>query len=289
VGAVVFGALGGVLFGLLAVLVRRGLQRGADPRVGSLVIPTVAALTLIVPAVVSGAIDGVPFGDLWPFLLAGALVPGVTQILFTLSVRDAGPSRAAILIGTAPLISVAIAVAVLGEPAEPLLLVGTLLVVAGGAVLARERVRPEHFRAIGVAFALACAALFAVRDNVVRWASRDTHPPPLVTAAVAMLAATAFLVGYLAATRTPVRGRLRPAAAAFWPAGVALGGAYACIFVAFDRGRVSIVAPLNATQSLWAVALSALILGRAADVIGRRLLVAGVLIVAGAAFIGAVR
>jgi drug/metabolite transporter (DMT)-like permease len=289
VAAVVFGALSGAFFGLLAVLVRRGLQRGADPRVGSLVIPGVAALTLVVPAVVSGAIDGVPLRDLWPFVLAGALVPGVTQILFTLSVRDAGPSRAAILIGTAPRISVAIAIAVLGEPADPLLLVGTLLVVGGGAVLARERVRPEHFRAIGVAFALSCAALFAVRDNVVRWASRDAHPPPLVTAAVAMLAATAFLVGYLAATRAPIRGRLRPAAAAFWPAGVALGAAYGCIFVAFDRGRVSIVAPLNATQSLWAVALSALILGRAADVIGRRLLVAGVLIVAGAAFIGAVR
>ena len=211
--AVVFGALSGALFGLLAVLVRRGLQRGGDPRAGSLVVAGVATLTLLLPAIVSGAIDGVPLRDLWPFLLAGALVPGFSQILFMLSVRDAGPSRAAILIGTAPLISVALAIALLDEPAEPLLLVGTLLVVAGGAVLARERVRPEHFRAIGVAFALSCAALFAVRDNVVRWASRDTHPPPLVTAAIAMLAATAFLVGYLAATRAPIRGRLAPGGA----------------------------------------------------------------------------
>ena len=62
-----------------------------------------------------------------------------------------------------------------------------------------------------------------------------------------------------------------------------------CLFEAFDRGRVSIVAPLNATQSLWAVVFSALVLGRAADVIGRRLVVAGLLIVAGAAIIGIVR
>src|SRR5262245_21389167 len=270
-------------------MVRRGLHRGGDPRVGSLVVAGVAALTLAPAAVLSGATEGVSLHALWPFLLAGALVPGVSQILFVLAVRDAGPSRAAILIGTAPLMSVAIALAVLDEPVEPLLLVGTLLVVAGGAVLARERTRPANFRALGVVFALACAALFAVRDNVVRAASRDAHPPPLLAAEIAMLAATAFLVGYLAATGTEVRGRLRPALSAFWPAGVALGLAYGCIFVAFDRGRVSIVAPLNATQSLWAVALSALLLGRATDVISRRLLVAGVLIVAGAAFVGAVR
>jgi len=291
VAAVFFGALSGALFGLLAVTVRRGLQLNGDVYVGSAAIAGVAAAALVPAAAISVAVSPghVSAADLWPFVLAGALVPGVTQILFVLAVRDAGPSRAAILIGTAPLISVAIALVVLGEPVQPLLLVGTALVVAGGAVLTRERERPEHFRVLGAFFALACAALFAVRDNVVRWAARGSHPPPLLAAAVAMLSATAFLVCYLLATRKPVRGRLRPAVRAFAPAGLTLGAGYACLFVAFDRGRGSIVAPLNATQSLWAVALSALTLGRATDVIGRRLVVAGALIVAGAAFIGAVR
>jgi drug/metabolite transporter (DMT)-like permease len=289
VAAVTFGALSGALFGLMTVMVRRGLERGGDPRVGSLAVAGVATVTLAPAAAISGAIDGVGPYELWPFAVAGALVPGVSQIFFMLSVRDAGPARAAILIGTAPLISVAIALLLLDEPARPLVLVGTLLVVAGGAVLTRERARPEHFRAIGVVFALTCAVLFAVRDNVARWAALDAHPPPLLAAAVAMLSAAAFLLVYLVATRADIRSRLPAALPAFAPAGVALGLAYACLFVAFDRGRVSIVAPLNATQSLWAVALSALLLGRATDVIGRRLLVAGALIVAGAAFIGAVR
>jgi drug/metabolite transporter (DMT)-like permease len=285
---VTFAALSGALFGALAVMVRRGLDRGGAPRVGSLVVAGVATLALVPAALVTGAGDVRP-GELWPFAVTGALTPGATQILFMFAVRDAGPSRAAILIGTAPLMSVAIALPLLGEPVRPLLLVGTLLVVAGGAVLTVERARPEHFRAIGAAFALTCAALFAVRDNVVRWAATDAHPPPLVAATVSLLAATVFVLAYLLVTRADVRGELRPATAAFAPAGVALAAAYGLLFEAFDRGRVSIVAPLNATQSLWAVALSALLLGRATDVIGRRLVVAGVLIVAGAAFIGAVR
>ena len=58
----------------------------------------------------------------------------VSQILFIKSVRDAGPARASILVGTAPLMSVLIAVTLLDEPWKPALFAGTLLVVAGGVV-----------------------------------------------------------------------------------------------------------------------------------------------------------
>jgi drug/metabolite transporter (DMT)-like permease len=289
VAAVLFGALSGALFGAMALAVRSALRPGADPKVGAVVVAGVATLVLMPAAITSAAVEGGDLGDLWPFALAGVLVPGVSQILFILAVRDAGPSRAAILIGTAPLMSVAIALVLLDEPLRPLLLVGTGLVVGGGVVLARERARPTHFRILGVAFALACAALFAVRDNIVRWAARGTHPPPLLAATVSLAAATLALAGYLLVARAGLRTRARPALRSFAPAGLALGAAYACLFEAFDRGRVSVVAPLNATQSLWAVLFAALMLGRATEMIGRRLVVAGVLVVAGAAFIGAVR
>ena len=249
----------------------------------------VALLVSLLAAVPEGLLETVKPGDLWPFALAGALVPGSSQILFIVAVRDAGPSRAAILIGTAPLISVGIALALLGEPFRPLLIVGTVLVVAGGATLVRERTRPEHFRLLGAYLAIVCAGLFAVRDNLVRWAARDTHPPPLVASSVSLLAALVVVLGYVLATRTDLQTKLRPAIPAFAGAGISLGLAYDCLFEAFDSGRVSIVAPLNATQSLWAVVFSALVLGRSTELIGRRLVFAGVLIVAGAAVIGAVR
>ena len=61
-----------------------------------------------------------------------------------------------------------------------------------------------------------------------------------------------------------------------------------CLLEAFSHGRVSVVAPLNATQSLWAVVFAAVVLGKT-EAIGSRLVVAGVLIVAGGALIGVVR
>jgi drug/metabolite transporter (DMT)-like permease len=290
VAAVLFGALAGALFGALALAIRHGLTRGGDSEVGAIVIAGFSFGAALLISIPSRIVDELHPGDLWPFLLIGALVPGTTQILYIVAIRDAGPSRASILVGTAPLMSIAIALALLGEPFRPLLVLGTALVVGGGAALARERTRPEHFRALGAVLALVCAGLFAVRDNVARWAARGSHPPPLVASTVALLGAFLVILAYLlAARRSALRSRLLPAIPAFAPSGVGLALAYDSLLVAFDRGRVSIVAPLNATQSLWAVVFSVLLFGRRAEMIGPRLVAAGVLVVAGSAVIGIVR
>ena len=288
--AVVLAALSGAFFGALAVAVRYALRRGGDVVVGAVAVPGVALVLAVLISGPSLATDTIRVSDLWPFALAGLLAPGASQVLFIGAVRDAGPSRTAILIGTAPLMSVGLALVLLGEPFRPLLLIGTAFVVAGGVALGRERARPEHFRLFGVVLALGCAALFAVRDNVVRWAARGTHPPPLVATDVALAAATAFMLIYvLVVRRNQDRSGLTHSVAAFVPAGISLAIAYDCLLAAFDRGRVSIVAPLNATQSLWAVLLSVVLYGRKTELIGPRLVVAGMLVVAGAAVIGAVR
>jgi drug/metabolite transporter (DMT)-like permease len=56
----------------------------------------------------------------------------------------------------------------------------------------------------------------------------------------------------------------------------------------FDRGDVGVVAPLNATQSLWGVLFAALLYGRS-EAVGRRTVLAGVLVVLGGSLIGAFR
>lgn len=285
--AVVFAVAGGALFGVLSIAIQLGLRRGADPEAGALVSACVGLSVAGVAAVVEWG--EVHPADLWPFVLAGFFVPGLSQIIYVKAIRDAGPARASILVGTAPLISALIALTLLDEPWKSELLGATLLVVAGGAILARERTRPEHFRVLGVVLALTCAAMFAGRDNLVRWAARDAHPPALLAAATSLLAAALAVSLYLLVFRR--RGlvrKVRGAVSGFAPAGVALGLAYCALVEAFDRGRVTVVAPLNATQSLWAVVLSALLLRRT-ELVGRRVVAAGLLVVAGSAIVGAVR
>jgi drug/metabolite transporter (DMT)-like permease len=287
--SVVLAALAGASFGALTVAVRWGIGRGGDPEVGALVAATLGAGASVIIAAPSIAAHGIDGRQLLPFLVAGLIAPGASQILLTFAVEQVGPSRASILIGTAPLISILIALTLLDEPFCLLLVVGAALIVFGGVALAGERTRPERFRARGVAFALLCAALFASRDNIVRLAARDEHTPPLVTATASLLAAAALILAYLVlARRDRLRTHLWRAVPVFAPAGVALALGYTTLLAALDRGRVSVVSPLNATGSLWAVVLAALVIGRS-ELIGRGTIAAALLIVAGGALIGAFR
>ena len=150
-----------------------------------------------------------------------------------------------------------------------------------------ERARPDHVKLAGLAFALTATVVFAARDNLVRWLSTDTTASPALAAAATLAAGAACVAVYLLATRGP-DALAAPAAARFAPAGVMFGLSYVCLFEAYYRGPVTVVSPLVATESLWGVVLSALLLRRH-DVIGPRLLSGAALVVAGGALIGAAR
>jgi drug/metabolite transporter (DMT)-like permease len=276
-----------MLFGALAVTIRIALRGDADADAGALVTTAVAALVCIVIAAALGQWSRVPWGDTWPFLVAGIVAPGISQLLFTRAVGLIGASRTAILVGISPVLSAAIAIALLGEPFRVSLAIGTLFVVCGGTLLAAEGGRVRGFLTLGAGFGATAAALFSVRDNFVRWVERGSSVPGVVAAACSLTAASAVLVAVVAAGGEMIP-RTRAAAKPFLLPGVIYGTAYAFLLTAFDRGRVTIVAPLYATESLWAVVFSALILRRA-ERLGPRLVAASLLVVAGGALIGGFR
>ncbi|MBD0338707.1 MAG: DMT family transporter [Thermoleophilia bacterium] len=270
-----------VLFGAMSVALRFALREGASAEAGALLTAVPALAVVLVFALAHGLHDVL---SAWPFALAGLVAPGASQILFTLAVRDAGPSRTSVLVGTAPLFSVALALLFLDEPLVPALVGGAVLIVAGGALLVGERVRPETFRLVGYAFALAATVLFAVRDNLLRWLAVDTDVPASL-AAVATLGSGTLLV----AAFTMARGRLSfRGARTFALAGAFFGLSYVALFEAYYRGRVTVVSPLIATESLFGVLFSALVIRRA-ELIGKGLVAGAALIVAGGALIGAFR
>jgi drug/metabolite transporter (DMT)-like permease len=284
--AVLLACVSALLFGAMSVGLRIGL--GRHPGVELATVSTVlgALVVALVAAVAEAPARGVHAGGAWPFLLAGLLQPGIGQLLVTLAIREAGASRASVVFGVAPLISVTIALLFLGEPVSVPLIAGAVLIVAGGVELARERGRPEHLRAIGLLYAFAVTVLFSVRDNVLRWLSRGTDVPPGVAATAAVVGGTVVILAVLGPR---LRGRVRlHDALPFLGVGVLFGLSYVSLFEAFYRGRVTVVSPLVATESLWGVGLSVLLI-RHTELVGRRLAIGAVLVVAGGVLIGVFR
>jgi drug/metabolite transporter (DMT)-like permease len=270
------------LFGAMTVALRPALARDSNAELGALLTVLPALGVVLVAAVARFDWD---LGGLWPFALAGVLGPGLSQTLFTLGVREAGPARASVVVGTAPLFSVAIALVALGEPVVAGILVGAVLIVTGGVLLVGERHRPLHVKRIGLFFALGSTLVFAVRDNLVRWLAVDASVTPELAAAVALGTGALTIAAWVALAQGSLSFR---AARLFAPAGVLFGLSYVCLFEAYYRGRVTVVSPLVATESLFGVLFSALFLHRV-EVIGVRLALGAALIVLGGVLIGVFR
>ena len=270
------------LFGAMTVLLRVGLRSGARADEGTLATVGTALVVLAVYALGRGESD---LPRAWPFLVAGILAPGCSQALFTLAIRDVGASRASVTIGTAPLFSVLIALVFLGEPVIAGVVVGAILVVAGGALLLSERQRPEQFRLAGIGFALAATIIFATRDSLIRHlGTHASHVDPGLAAFATILSGVATLLVFFLVRRRRVRLRALPV---FVPAGFFYGLSYILLFEAFYRGRVSVVSPFVATETIWAVGLSTIFLRH--ELVGKRLFLGAVFVVAGGVLIGVFR
>jgi drug/metabolite transporter (DMT)-like permease len=266
----------------MSVALRMALERDPDVALATIATAGTALVVALVAVAAEAPARGLHLSAAWPFVLAGLLSPGAAQILVTIAIRDAGSSRVSMVFGLAPLVSVTIALVLFGEPVRVPLVAGAVFVVAGGVQLARERERPAHLNRLGLVFAFAAAVLFAIRDNLVRHFAVDrTAVPPAVAAAAALLGGTVLIAVW--ARTGPSRRWLR-----FVPAGLLFGGSYVALFEAYYRGRVSVVAPLVAVESLAGVVLSVVFL-RESELVGRRLLFCAALIVAGGALIGVFR
>ncbi len=281
--AIALASASAFLFGAMTVLVRIALRSRAAPEAGTLFTIVPALVLTAAAAAVRGEWD---LTAAWPFLLAGLLAPGISQVLFTYAVRDAGASRASVTVGTAPLFSIAIALVFLDEPLVAGLVLGAGLIVAGGILLASDRARPEHFRRIGLVYALVATLAFAVRDSLIRWLGTEaTQVAPGTAAFATMVTGTAATLLFVLWTRPELTRR---GLVSFLPAGLCYGLSYVFLFEAFYRGRVSVVSPIVATESLWGVLLSWLVL-RKSENVDARLVAGAALVVAGGVLIGIFR
>ena len=275
-------------FGAMTVAIRLGFGRSADARLASLSMTgTAFAISFVVAVVAPHHGDASP-AAVWPFAVAGLLSPGLSNFFFARAIAEAGASRASVVVGMAPLVSGVIALTALHEPVRAPLVAGACLIVLGAAALVSERTRPAEFRVIGLVLAFATTVLFSSRDNLVRWLAGDTGVAPLVASTATLLGGTLALTVLTFVGREAIPAqRLRESARAFFPAGVLFALSYALLFEAYYRGRVTVVSPLVATESLWGVTFSAVIIG-SSELIGRRVVAGAALVVAGGVLIGAV-
>ncbi len=281
--AILLAILAGFFWAANIVTVRWALQRSQSfPLAGAAVGLFIAAALALIIAIASG--QAAPTGDdLLRFGLVGAIAPGSAQGLFVAAIGSIGASRTSVLIGTSPVFSILLAIAFLGEDWKLGIIVGTVVTVAGGAIIGWE---PGLLaRRLGVMYGLITALTFGVRDVVARSFNTDSDISAWTSGAIVLGAASVVLFVMVAVQhRRDMGSALAGAFPEFVASGLLIGLALPTLLAALDRGQVGVVAPLSlAAQNVSVVALAAVVFGR--DERTPRILVAIVLVLFGATLV----
>jgi DME family drug/metabolite transporter len=178
---------------------------------------------------------------------------GVRLLAYT-GVEKIGASRSSALQSISPLVSASIAVAILGEEPSLLIVLGTMLVVAGIVLVSWK---PEEqlaaFRRWHLLLPLGAAFLTGMNHPIRRYVLAMANEPLFFSALMGAVSLAGFSI-YLAAS--PRSQKLVWDRRAFWPfMGTGLFETFSilCIITAISMGRVVVVAPIAASYPIWAL------------------------------------
>jgi len=290
--SIVLTCLAGMLFAVNATFTRLALDRtGIRTDVAAAATVMTATTVASVVAIIGGVrLSDLSWADSQGFFVIGTIVPGFAQLTFYAAIRMAGPSRSAIMLGTVPVWSVALATIFLNEHWSVPVVVGTILAVMGSVLLATEGPTKTSVSRLGLALAALTALQFAIRDVLARSVTQESNLDSSTAAAVTLGVGAVVLVGVAVGTAGPreFSKNLRRSMPAMLIPGIAVGIAMPALLAAFERSRVVIVSPLlGATQTVGAVLLSGLLIGGTET--DKRVVLAVIVTLAGGTLIGVTR
>ena len=281
---VFFGILTSLCFAVASLLAQRGYYLSAAPW-GAWVTLVGNSVFLLAFHFLLYADTRLFVADNLIFVGIGLFVPGVTRVLSFRGIRTLGSAITSTIINTSPMFSTVLAMMLLGERPGHLVLAGVVVTV-GGLVTVSWTGEKILWRRTELIYPFLCVLIFAMKDVTVRWGlSGGGGAQPILAAGIAALTST---VEIFAITRF-VQGErfsLPPLSVLrwfFW-SGICTGGSFLFMYLAFSMERVSIVAPLINSYSVFVLILTPWMARRIESltvrkVIGAAMVVAGVFLI----------
>lgn len=276
---IVFGLLTSLCFAIASLLAQRGYFAAPAPW-GAWVTIGVNALFLLAAHFILYSDTRLFAVDNLIFIAVGLFVPGVTRVLSFRGIRAMGSSVTSTIVNTTPMFSTVLAILILEERPAPLVVLGVALTV-GGLVTVSWGGEKTSYKKSELIYPFLCALLFSMKDVAVRWGLGGGGGQPILAAGIAALTSTIeiFLI-----TRY-VQGEkfiLPPAPVARWfmGSGIFTGASFLFMYLAYSLERVSIVAPLVNSYTVF-VSILTPFMARRIETVTARKLAGAALVVAG--------
>ncbi len=248
------------LRGFSTIPTRRGLQQ-SNARSSALIYLLVNTTLLWSLTVILYPLERLTTQGLEYFVLAGVFAPGVARTVRDVSIKRLGVAMTSPIVATNTLFAVCFAAILLHEPVTLSLLVGTTLVVGGVIVLSYRR-GPIAWRRSSLLYPILAALLFAASTNI-RKVGLQASGLPLLGAAVTSSISLLLLASTMLLSRhrrepplTLDRGTLK----LFVVSSITSSVAFLLYFLALSQGLLVRVQPIAATNPLFALFFSHLLL-----------------------------
>jgi drug/metabolite transporter (DMT)-like permease len=248
------------IFYASALVSARAGMRYSTPTTVTLVSILIQNLLLWSAIFVTGGVHTVPLIGILLFTVVGIFQLGVRLLAYT-GVEKIGASRSSALQSVSPLISAAIAVAILGEPTTLLIVLGTCLVVAGIVLISWKPERQlANFRRWHLLLPIGAAFLTGINHPIRRYVLTMADEPLFFSALMGSVSLVGFLIYFAASRRSQRLVWNRKAIGPFLATGVCETMSILMIITAISMGRVVIVAPIAASYPVWSLIQSAIFL-----------------------------
>jgi drug/metabolite transporter (DMT)-like permease len=268
------------IFYASALVSARAGMRYSTPTTVTLVSILIQNLLLWSAIFVTGGVHTVPLIGILLFSVVGIFQLGVRLLAYT-GVEKIGASRSSALQSVSPLISAAIAVAILGEPTTPLIVLGTCLVVAGIVLISWKPERQlADFRRWHLLLPIGAAFLTGINHPIRRYVLTMADEPLFFSALMGSVSLVGFLIYFAVSRRSQRLVWNRKAIGPFLATGVCETMSILMIITAISMGRVVIVAPIAASYPVWSLIESAIFL-RDVEPINGKIIMGIVSVVAG--------
>lgn len=270
------------IYAAMYFLVRAGVRK-TDLDGGAFVTTLVNAVLLVGTIVALTATGHGPAWDLravaW-FAVAGILGTFTGRVFMLAGLRRIGPVRTAAIVNTAPVVTITVAVLVLGDRLSPLGVVAAVLVLAGLSLLAADAfatpdpTRPREGlpaaasgtptvdRTTPAVWGLVLSGLSAVSFGSARIARRmgfGFMPDAIVGSMVGAVTALAWNLALQASQgriRSVVIASVREPRPALWAAGLASTLGLVCFFAALQFAPLAHVAVVSASETVITMLMS---------------------------------
>lgn len=234
------------------VLIARGM-RGAAPTVAAFY--SVGVQAALLTALLLTRLPPLDPYAVGLFALSGLLALGMGRLLNFWAMKGMGVARTSALVGSNPVMTTALSMAILGEQPAASTILGALTVASGVALIsgARGFTFDKPFL-VGLASALSYSL-----SNIAGKAGLNAQPDPFLSAQAGAAAGLLFYVLYFAASRQSLRAS-RESLAYFAATGVLSSVGWLAMMKALELGAVSTVTTIVFSYPLISLALTRLLI-----------------------------